>query len=406
MKTDVFVIMPFADTFRRTYKAIESALGEAGQKCTRSDLDRRPGLIIEQIHENIRFSMYCIVDVSPDPRYHGQPNPNVLYELGVAHAQGTPVVLITRGRETDLPFNLRNFRLLKYSPHRIGELKNALLDYAKEIKGNEESDASLLSQMLAPASIRRSRSPFIVAASPLSFRSAFQSQGGWDQSPMTFSDYSGVRGILQAFGTMYQLKKKPELVTPDDYRKSVLSKPMHLYCIGSPKANRWSGSVMRSFFETHSPEWEFQVDPSSKDLMNPRVRIARNGTDFDCGTNGRIRIQWDYGLLIRGSNPNSPGSQFMLMAGRSALGTMAACMAATTPEHISTFKKQVREEGISIDLRNHRQAFCTVVSMSAHIQPNKEDGTGRETNQWRIHRNSLKFEHIEALNEAGQNAGI
>jgi len=391
--------MPFGKTFTDTYKAIERALAKVNQKCTRSDLERKPGRIIDQIHENIKFALYCIVDVSPDPKYHGLPNPNVLYELGVAHAHGTPVVLITQGQETDLPFNLWSFRRLEYSPNRIEELENNLLSYAEEIKRGGESDASLLSQMLAPNSIRKSKSPFVVAASPLSFRSAFQTQGGWGPPPKTFHDYSGVRGIFQAFGTMYGLRKLPELVNPDDFRKAVLLRAMHLYCIGSPKVNRWSGRMLRRLFETHKPTWQFEVDPKSSNLMNPRVRIARNGEAFSIPTGGKPRHRWDYGLLIRGPNPVARGSQFMLMAGRSALGTHAACLTATTPKHISALKKKIEKEALHIDLQNHRHSFCALVSMKARVQPIKKPGTKRPANQWIIMENTLTFHTVEALSE-------
>ncbi len=397
MNAAVFVIMPFGNEFSSTYTAIENSLAKAKQKCIRSDLEYKPGLIIEQVHDNIKFALYCIADVSPDSKYGGQPNPNVLYELGVAHAHGTPVVVITQ--KDDLPFNLSAYRWLKYLPNQTDELENALLEYAVEIERTGESDASLLSQMLAPSSIRNSRSPFVVATSPLSFRSAFQSLGGWEQSPKTFSDYSGVSGILQAFGTMYGLRKMPELVNPDDFRKSVLWKAMHLYCIGSPKSNRWSGRVLRKFFENRSPTWRFQVDPMSKDLMNPKVRIARNGKPHQCPTGGKSRNRWDYGLLIRGPHPTAPGSQFMLMAGRSALGTQAACLAATTPKHISTLKKKMEQEAKSINLQNHRHAFCAVVSMQARIYPNKSSDNKQKTNRWVILEKTLKFHEVEALSK-------
>jgi hypothetical protein len=40
-------------------------------------------------------------------------NPNVFYEIGLAHTIGKPVVLITQ-READIPFDLRQIRYVAY----------------------------------------------------------------------------------------------------------------------------------------------------------------------------------------------------------------------------------------------------------------------------------------------------
>jgi hypothetical protein len=40
-------------------------------------------------------------------------NPNVFYEIGLAHALGKVVILITQN-EDDVPFDLKSFRYIKY----------------------------------------------------------------------------------------------------------------------------------------------------------------------------------------------------------------------------------------------------------------------------------------------------
>jgi hypothetical protein len=41
-------------------------------------------------------------------------NPNVFYEIGMAHTVGKPVMLITLD-EADVPFDLRHLRYIKYA---------------------------------------------------------------------------------------------------------------------------------------------------------------------------------------------------------------------------------------------------------------------------------------------------
>jgi hypothetical protein len=46
-------------------------------------------------------------------------NPNVFYELGLAHAVGKPAILVSR-REEDVPFDLRHVRVILYDYSRPG----------------------------------------------------------------------------------------------------------------------------------------------------------------------------------------------------------------------------------------------------------------------------------------------
>jgi hypothetical protein len=46
-------------------------------------------------------------------------NPNVMYEMGIAHTLGKHVVPITQSVE-DVPFDIRHHRVLKYLPNAEG----------------------------------------------------------------------------------------------------------------------------------------------------------------------------------------------------------------------------------------------------------------------------------------------
>jgi hypothetical protein len=59
-----------------------------------------------------------------------QFNPNVMYELGFAHAQGKPAVLLcqigTQDLLPDLPFDLRNEQVIAYRPDNLRRLRDDL----------------------------------------------------------------------------------------------------------------------------------------------------------------------------------------------------------------------------------------------------------------------------------------
>ena len=46
-------------------------------------------------------------------------NPNVFYEIGIAHTLGREVILITQSQE-DIPFDLRHLRYVPYLNNREG----------------------------------------------------------------------------------------------------------------------------------------------------------------------------------------------------------------------------------------------------------------------------------------------
>jgi hypothetical protein len=139
---------------------------------------------------------------------------------------------------------------------------------------------------------------------------------------------------------------------------------MNLYTIGSPKANRWAGMLMRDFFKNRAPHWEFKPDPESDDITNPRVIIRQDGQKYSPPNAPSVgRTRWDYGLVIRGPHPKDARCMFLIMAGRSALGTAATCLAVTAPECLSLLNQRLNLQGIN--LNNHKQAFCAVVSICA-----------------------------------------
>ncbi len=63
--------------------------------------------IIEQIKDEIRAADIIIADISGG-------NPNVFYELGLAHAQGKYTLLVTQDDYSQLPFDIESFRVMSY----------------------------------------------------------------------------------------------------------------------------------------------------------------------------------------------------------------------------------------------------------------------------------------------------
>jgi len=126
LKARCFVMMPFARQFQPLYKkAIKPAIEKAGFTCIRSDELHLVGNIMEAIRSAINTSQ-CAVALLTEFR------PNVMYELGLAHAAGKPVVLLcaeSPGEKInfpELPFDVRHESVITYSPTRLARLRESI----------------------------------------------------------------------------------------------------------------------------------------------------------------------------------------------------------------------------------------------------------------------------------------
>lgn len=99
-------MMPFSANFNGVYAAIQAAASQAGFESRRADDFWQHDAIIQDIVTLIDSSAVVIADCTAR-------NPNVFYEIGIAHTLGRNVILITQSAE-DVPFDLRHLRYISY----------------------------------------------------------------------------------------------------------------------------------------------------------------------------------------------------------------------------------------------------------------------------------------------------
>lgn len=108
MQETCFVIMPFSDQFNDIYSdVLTPAIESAGFKAVRGDSVYSVRPVIEDIFLGIRSAPVLVADVT-------DKNPNVNYELGVAHALNKPTIIISQTIE-DVPFDYRHLRTILYN---------------------------------------------------------------------------------------------------------------------------------------------------------------------------------------------------------------------------------------------------------------------------------------------------
>ncbi len=108
--SNCFVVMPFRPELHYVYNAMKQHI-EAnfpGVSCARGDDSILTVPILEKIGGYIKQADVVIADCT------GR-NPNVFYELGMAHALEKPVVLITSDEVEDAPTDIRAFEFIRYS---------------------------------------------------------------------------------------------------------------------------------------------------------------------------------------------------------------------------------------------------------------------------------------------------
>lgn len=103
-----FVMMPFAVPLGNYYeKVYKPAIEKAGLKPVRADTEIfGAGKIMDQVWSGINAAKVLVAELTTR-------NPNVFYELGLAHALKKPVVLVS-SNESDVPFDLKHIRVIYY----------------------------------------------------------------------------------------------------------------------------------------------------------------------------------------------------------------------------------------------------------------------------------------------------
>lgn len=365
---DVFVSYPFCSKFNFLFPVVEKVARKRGLEAYFVNPTVVTAPIAETITKKIRESRVVVVDITGN-------NPNVLHEVGQAQTLGKPLIIITQDDPESAPFNIRSYPMSRYSTDDLDRLEQVIdRGFAEATSPNE-----ILRSMMVPASLGQptKESRFVIVASPLSYRRAMGRRGGFKDIRRTSSDYVGVRGILQAFGILYGFDALPDVIDPDDFRDEVISKPMNMYCIASPKANRWTSQMLEKLGECWAPRLGFRADPKSKDLKNIAVEIFRNNSRLE-PANWPLDAEsdrWalDYGIIVRAPNPYPTNGGYMVtvLAGRSSLGTEAACKAFTDKDITDRIRKRLAPEGVDLD--NHNQPFWVLVSMRRTIGDDWED---------------------------------
>jgi len=120
-----FVLMPFADRHRPVFDILVPALEAEGYTVERADSEDNPHNIVRRFVEGIDRADLVVADVT-------ESRPNVMYELGLAHALLKPTIIIVRkGQKRE--FDLSTYNQIEYDSHfsKVGEMVERVASMAR-----------------------------------------------------------------------------------------------------------------------------------------------------------------------------------------------------------------------------------------------------------------------------------
>jgi hypothetical protein len=126
-----FLAMPTKEWLPNVQRTIEAAA--VGFQCKLSVDNAAAGDIMNQVWQEIRKSEVVVADLT-------DKNPNVFYELGLAHALGKTTIIIKQRDTPPVPFDLRNYRYFEYDTENLPELMGWLSSAFLSVPGRYSFD--------------------------------------------------------------------------------------------------------------------------------------------------------------------------------------------------------------------------------------------------------------------------
>lgn len=198
-----FVIMPFTESWsNRVYETLQAACLEVGYGCIRAD-DVHGRLILQDIWQKINESGILIADLTGN-------NPNVFYELGIAHTLGKDVVPIIQ-LGSKIPFDQTPFRTIHYD--LIADGLSALQENVKSflnlpsilnspvalIKANQVNEFNAWKNRLKKMFIIRDEDFSNLTIQGIDFSNAHLSECNFENTDLVHSNLVGSRFIRANF---------------------------------------------------------------------------------------------------------------------------------------------------------------------------------------------------------------
>lgn len=118
------ILAPLDKSYERVRDVVHKSLRKRSVQLITLDNVIKPGAVwANAITDAIRKADLIVADVS-------RKNPNVLYELGFAHALRKPTLLLLSANEVgEMPFDLAGYQMVIYEPNNLTSLQHQILRF-------------------------------------------------------------------------------------------------------------------------------------------------------------------------------------------------------------------------------------------------------------------------------------
>ena len=255
-KQQCFVVMPFGRDRdeKRWFKAwyhevIEPAVTSAGYSCILAAMQEQPEAINDEIRYHLAKDDMVVVDLG-GMEATDDPNPNVMYELGIRHAFDLPVVIMA-WQDQSIPFDVSNQRVVMTDRHPVNfgstrETLKKFISAAKEGKYYRPMQAIQRASLLELASQNLSEDNILhtlvdeVRSLHKKIEKPIRSNA---KKPLTLKRaFMSTKALRRPFYTMYK-----ELGGKDKYWNKITGCRIDEQFV--EKASEWEESSWRAFFE-------------------------------------------------------------------------------------------------------------------------------------------------------------
>lgn len=126
----IFMLTPFNQRESGTFRAVQRVAQRFAFRCVRGDEEFVPNEILPHVVDLMVRARIVVANIN------GR-NPNVYYELGIAHALGKPTILISRSLDS-IPFDLRAKYVVLFE--KTEELEERLRDAITRLLAEADMD--------------------------------------------------------------------------------------------------------------------------------------------------------------------------------------------------------------------------------------------------------------------------
>jgi nucleoside 2-deoxyribosyltransferase len=132
----VFISYPHTQKSSQLMEILASDLREQGVKVSSVEDISAGASWVEYIKTAIEQANFIIADLSDS-------NPNVMYEVGYAHAMRKPVLPIVQASTQDIPFNLSGYQYVVYDANDPGSLRQRVQNWTATYLNNIQRGSSV-----------------------------------------------------------------------------------------------------------------------------------------------------------------------------------------------------------------------------------------------------------------------